>query len=792
MGEKIYKMKLKLKNFRCYSDKEIDFGKEGLTLLSGGSGTGKSTLMMAIEFALFGTGTKIISHGKKTCYVELEMTIHGSDMKIVRKKGPNHLIVNDVYEDQAGEKVIQDKFGKIFNSVSYIPQNIKKSFVLMSPSERLEFLEHFSFENVNITEIKDRAKNVIREASDSHIKTIGNLEFATKVLSDFPIPEKVLFPIKCTDKEKAEKCYEIKLKNSITTLKKTEKEIKQLETDLNDTNIRLAVFNEKTKNLHAIKNKITETRFNMHKIIYKGDEHLKDLQKKLHVILSSKEMADVTKQQKRLEELKQKEMNDMMEMENKLSSSLWQDIEKKDIDGTIQHWSERVDKIKRYTLLKTSLLKIKVVDDPREKLKEIREKIITVSEQLKLQKQVMSCPHCFKKMKMVDGVMIKYNDSTLDTSPLDTSPSDELLKTLKTEESMLSENEKHYTKRVLIETEMKELCIDEEDNNAEEEYEMARRYKSENISNEQQLQSISKKIKTNMYSSTLATMEKKIKEKLDAIPNIQYNSQSEETEEELREMITKENEYKTKTEMINKQLEQYKSEEKKLEEDIHNAHTSSEKIGEIVGMIEEKKACIDENISKRDSSIYILKNIEKYNEYKKQMTTYENLTRQKKELEKREIVDRKRYALACSFRDKILQAESIAIENMIENINTHVQLYLDHFFPDNPMNARICAFKETKKETKPSINIDIDYKGIEHDLTMLSGGELSRVILAFTLALAEIHNSPLILLDECTSSLDQELTSSVLSGLKENFNDKLVVLIAHQVVQGVFDTIIKL
>jgi ABC-type transport system involved in cytochrome bd biosynthesis fused ATPase/permease subunit len=75
---------------------------------------------------------------------------------------------------------------------------------------------------------------------------------------------------------------------------------------------------------------------------------------------------------------------------------------------------------------------------------------------------------------------------------------------------------------------------------------------------------------------------------------------------------------------------------------------------------------------------------------------------------------------------------------------------------------------------------------------MLSGGETSRVILAFTLALAEIHNSPLILLDESTASLDQDLTSSVITGLKENFSNKLVVLIAHQVVQGVFDTVIKL
>ena len=78
------------------------------------------------------------------------------------------------------------------------------------------------------------------------------------------------------------------------------------------------------------------------------------------------------------------------------------------------------------------------------------------------------------------------------------------------------------------------------------------------------------------------------------------------------------------------------------------------------------------------------------------------------------------------------------------------------------------------------------------DLSLLSGGELSRVNLAYTLALAEIFNSSLILLDECTASLDQELTSAVVDGIKQNFSEKLVIIIAHQVITGTFDRIIKL
>ena len=66
------------------------------------------------------------------------------------------------------------------------------------------------------------------------------------------------------------------------------------------------------------------------------------------------------------------------------------------------------------------------------------------------------------------------------------------------------------------------------------------------------------------------------------------------------------------------------------------------------------------------------------------------------------------------------------------------------------------------------------------------------VVLSFTLALSEMCNTPLILLDECTSSLDEELTGVVLESIQENFKNKLVVVVAHQTVGGLFDNIISI
>ena len=81
---------------------------------------------------------------------------------------------------------------------------------------------------------------------------------------------------------------------------------------------------------------------------------------------------------------------------------------------------------------------------------------------------------------------------------------------------------------------------------------------------------------------------------------------------------------------------------------------------------------------------------------------------------------------------------------------------------------------------------------MECDISSLSGGELARVVLSFTLALAEMFNTPLIMLDECTSSLDEELSTTIINGLKENFSNKLVIVISHQNICGLYDRILSI
>jgi DNA repair exonuclease SbcCD ATPase subunit len=150
-------MKVILKNFRCYLEKEFDLGENGLTLLLGQSGAGKSTILMAIQFCLYGEGTKCVSNGKTSC----EVTILFETFLIKRTKRPNRLLLCDSstdeeYEDDSAQSIVDKIFGKYFNTVSYLQQNAYNSFILMNPSEKLNFIENFSFTDINLQNIKTK------------------------------------------------------------------------------------------------------------------------------------------------------------------------------------------------------------------------------------------------------------------------------------------------------------------------------------------------------------------------------------------------------------------------------------------------------------------------------------------------------------------------------------------------------------------------------------------------------------------------------------------------------------
>ena len=81
---------LALRNIRSYIDERIEF-PEGTVLLAGDIGSGKSTILLAAEFALFGimrgalNGTSLLRHGEREGEVSLTFAMNGKDITVQRK-----------------------------------------------------------------------------------------------------------------------------------------------------------------------------------------------------------------------------------------------------------------------------------------------------------------------------------------------------------------------------------------------------------------------------------------------------------------------------------------------------------------------------------------------------------------------------------------------------------------------------------------------------------------------------------------------------------------------------------
>ena len=79
---------IELKNIRSYNEQKIEF-PTGITLFQGGMGSGKSTILMAVEFALFGTGSQkgptLLSTKAKDGSVILKFAVDGQNYEVKRE-----------------------------------------------------------------------------------------------------------------------------------------------------------------------------------------------------------------------------------------------------------------------------------------------------------------------------------------------------------------------------------------------------------------------------------------------------------------------------------------------------------------------------------------------------------------------------------------------------------------------------------------------------------------------------------------------------------------------------------
>ncbi len=144
--------KITLKNIRSYKDQELEF-PEGSLLLSGDIGSGKTTILLAIEYALFGLqpgqkGTALLRNKENVAEVTLEIDMGDRHLLIERKlrRGPKGVGNENSSITIDGEKIessVTEIKSKIVNLLGYPLEFVKKNNILFrytvfTPQEQMK------------------------------------------------------------------------------------------------------------------------------------------------------------------------------------------------------------------------------------------------------------------------------------------------------------------------------------------------------------------------------------------------------------------------------------------------------------------------------------------------------------------------------------------------------------------------------------------------------------------------------------------------------------------------------
>jgi len=198
---------LRYKNFLSTGDSftQIDLNKASSTLIVGQNGAGKSTMLDALSFGLFGKAHRSINKNQminsingKACVVEVEFHALGSEYKIVRGIKP---VKFEIYRD--GTLLNQDSHNKEYQKV--LEQNILKlnhksfhqivvlgsssfvPFMQLPAQHRREVIEDLLDINVfsKMNAILKEKFSVLKEKVRANAADLENLEYKIKTQTKY-------------------------------------------------------------------------------------------------------------------------------------------------------------------------------------------------------------------------------------------------------------------------------------------------------------------------------------------------------------------------------------------------------------------------------------------------------------------------------------------------------------------------------------------------------------------------------------------------------------------------------
>ncbi len=810
-------MKLILKNFRCHKNKTFNIPDSGLTLLSGVSGAGKSTIFNAIIYALYGSVKSPYYHGQKSCSVTLTI----KDLQITRKSGPKSLsvIYKEVeYVDAAAQDVIRANIGcgqKEFMASSYVVQSLGNSVASMTPADQAKFIEILAFPDNSHSEWKVKFKNHVKSTKTDTDMARGKLEALRDYMeqAENEMPSKVEKP----DIEKIKQGERIcdSIRNYEKILDKSRAKIQSLESEKKKRNILIdkkQKLETEIKQLTELSNEITG--------IITDDEltSIKERQEEISDInFNNKRLADLsslkTRYKKEMKEFKDETKTgiDLIESslpdanEITLIKNEWEKCKDFENDpGIMERNHQRDECVKKiasiakllrstykveFAKTKTTVSILNGMEKKLAKLENEKELLSKKIESIRISvtkselcDKIYECPSCNS------GLILVKDKLELHTTDFKSSD-DDFQKELDQSLSKLSTIEDKYKQLLSWKDEYK-ISIDD--------LKRLGRKKEKSLYDPKEFSKLCEKVtdlenkekelerlKTIKLPSHIKNLTLEIKKATADLPKNYKHIQV-----DPNEFVEILNLHKSSVSQFRKYSGQIKTKTIEMNKiKIPNATLLFSDLEKEVADVREKlKILYQEKTMVED----VAEQMERYNKYRGCLKVFQKAKNKFLNFEETLKQMELSYEGALGLERAGKEAEILAMRQTLFSINNHAEKYLSLLF-DDPISVKILDNKKSAKGvSKIQLNTVVEYKGEKYSsISQLSGGEAQRVNLAFLLSVNEIIDSNMILLDECLNNLDAEINMEVLSQLREICSEKLFLVVSHEAVKGVFDTIVE-
>lgn len=794
---------LKLNNIRSYTSAEIKF-PEGTTLLSGDIGCGKSTVLLSIEFALFGlikgelSGNTLLRKGEVNCSVELCLVIDKDEIvikRILKKKKDSigqessYIIINDVKKEVAPielkAKVIEllgypnemlNKKNLIYRYTVYTPQEEMKRIIFESKEDRLNTLrkafgiDKYKRVQENAVLVMKRLKDQCKEISGF----IGDLEEKRKV--------KI---------ERLEKKDNIK--KDLTPLE-TEKVKKQNKID--DINKDYAEKKKLLQEYYEYKNKITEYDSELQSITKQKEENntlIRILDEEIGKIevkeidvsnkdKIEKEVVDMEKHITEIRERKSSLTERELHTKNSIDSIKKFLVEKECLIGKKDKLSKLIEQ------LKIDLENKNVFSNLHE---EQNQQMITIEKKKAgLQEKITGCKGVINKMGKLDNCPLCLQDVNHEHKKSITERENRDINELEKQINEI-DMEKNKLVKEIDELKIKIRTIGEKEvllNKSQIEFQHIKNIENEIVS------------KTSELKTCLGVMESVEKEK---------NALAEEHLEELeKKLVVLREDYKK----INENIARIRVKEEK-EKNMKSLGETNSKIKERVVEINKVKLELNNDFMKfKDIDLVVAKIEKELGQCQEEMKNIELMIKEKstwltsldeeidriskeveqKENKKKELIKKRQYLdwIEKSFMGIIVVIEKNILASLYNEFNLLFQEWFDIMIEDELITAKL------DDEFTP----EVQQNGYDIELDNLSGGEKTALSLAYRLALnkvinditTEVKTKDLIILDEPTDGFSEQQLDKIRDVL-ERLDMKQIIIVSHESkIESFVDNIIKI